>query len=298
MADILFNQRLSYPPPEKDSSKYQWQLDVMDAVNALPPTSTFSFSTPNSNVTAQEGTIGVNLNPNAIYAWIKESGNTNIGWEQVLSTSGISIASVSTFGDGTNYLTIASDGELRLAGTAKVWQDRALAPSLVKLPGANPPAEDVIDGFQFQRYDDEVEESSYYQWTVPTDFATGSSSVRGHYALCVENPPSGGGDQYVIMGFEHKKISTGDVWDFTTGTSSGTVGVTLTDGETAFIKHISETGYPDTTGWEPHDTIMFRFYRDATAGEDTYTGGAAGANDAWVGKYHIEWLSDSLGTTV
>jgi hypothetical protein len=82
MADILFNQRLNQPPAKDDPGQSMWERDVAASINALPPTSAFSFDDPNSNVTAQEGTIGVNLNPDAIGLWFKQSGNTNIGWQK------------------------------------------------------------------------------------------------------------------------------------------------------------------------------------------------------------------------
>ena len=41
---------------------------------------------------------------------------------------------------------------------------------------------------------------------------------------------------------------------------------------------------------------MNRFYRDATAVEDTYDNeAAADDNDVWVKTYHLEYLSDRLG---
>lgn len=99
MTDILYNQRLNQPPPAEQSDQDVWQLDVTDEVNKLPPTSTFSFTTPESNVTAQEGTIGVNLNPNAIGLWFKEESNSNTGWQrlgQYSSYAGVVITENST----------------------------------------------------------------------------------------------------------------------------------------------------------------------------------------------------------
>ena len=83
MADILFNQRVNYPPPIEDPALRQWALDVADALNDLPPMSTFSYETPNSYVTAQVGTVGVNLSSGNTILWYKESGNSNIGWVSI-----------------------------------------------------------------------------------------------------------------------------------------------------------------------------------------------------------------------
>lgn len=58
----------------------QWRYDVTDAINALPPTSTFSFTTPNSNVTGDPGTLGVNYASNVSVFWVKQVGSSNTGW--------------------------------------------------------------------------------------------------------------------------------------------------------------------------------------------------------------------------
>lgn len=178
----------------------------------------------------------------------------------------------------------------------KVWKPENLEPAAVKLPGANPPAEDTIDAFPFHRFDRGTEESVYFHWQVPEDFTAGDNSLRGFFEFIVENPPSGTGNEAVVMGFEYKKLSEGDVFDFDAGTSSGTITETITDGETPYIIHRTATGTCTTTGWAEHDTILFRFYRDATNPNDTYDNEAVGAdNDVWVFNYHLEYLSNKLG---
>jgi hypothetical protein len=44
------------------------------------PMSQFSFTTPNSNVSAQRGTWGVNLNSTASAVWFKQVGSGTTGW--------------------------------------------------------------------------------------------------------------------------------------------------------------------------------------------------------------------------
>lgn len=196
-----------------------------------------------------------------------------------------------------NYAEIKDDGEINLHGTARVWHGVDLDASAVKLPGSNPPAEDEIDGFLFQRFDRGTEESVYYLWTVPHDFAAGDASVRGHFSFVVESPPTTpSGDEAVVMGFEYKKISEGDVVGFSVGTTSGTITETIAADETPWILHITSEGTCVTTGWTVHDKILFRFYRDATNVADTYDNEAVGAaNDVWVDSYHLEYLADKLG---
>lgn len=62
---------------------HYWARQVVDAVNALPAFSTFSWPTPESNVTAMPGTIGINLAPFSVTGqsiWVKETGSGNTGW--------------------------------------------------------------------------------------------------------------------------------------------------------------------------------------------------------------------------
>lgn len=61
-----------------------WMQKVTDALNTLPPFSTFSHRTPESVVSAIPGTIGVNLHTaHYPHLWIKDSGDTTVGWAAV-----------------------------------------------------------------------------------------------------------------------------------------------------------------------------------------------------------------------
>ena len=201
-------------------------------------------------------------------------------------------------GDATNYCENRPDGEIILHGTARAWKSQDLKPAALKLPAAAPPAEDEYDGFAFHRFDRGTEEQVYFLWHVPDDYAAGDASVRGYYGFFVENPPAAEtADENVRMGFEYKKISDGDVFSFASGTSSGYLDETIAQGEAAYTWHETATGACTTTGWEHGDTVLFGFYRDATAVEDTYDNEASAAdNDVWVGVYHLEYLRDTLGT--
>ena len=202
------------------------------------------------------------------------------------------------FGDGTNQTVLSATGLQTMAGTARVWKTIDLNPQAVKLPGVNPPAEDNIDYFGFHRYDRGTEESVFYTWVVPSDFATGTGSVRGQYEFVVNHAPvAPAANENVRMGFEYKKISEGEVFDFSSGTSSGYLDGAIVADETAYIVHMTTKGVCTTTGWVAGDNILFRFYRDATAVEDTYDNEVTPAdNDVWVKEYHLEYLADKLGT--
>ena len=192
--------------------------------------------------------------------------------------------------------TTLTQGPLLLSGGARVWRDMVLVPSVVKLPGTNPPSAEAYDNFSFHRYDKATEESVYYTWAVPHDFAVGDASLKGHYAFIISHPPVAGGNLNVRMGFEYKKISEGDVFSFTSGTTSGYIDETIVEGETAWTLHITADGTCTTTGWATDDIILFRFFRKAADAADTYDDDGPLDNDVWVKNYHLAYLSDKLGT--
>lgn len=246
--------------------------------------------------TASDGiVIGLDSTNGGIF-WNYENQDIVFGTNNLERMRILDDGTVNIGGDSTNYSSFASDGELTLHGTARAWKCEDLEPANVGKPTANPPADGEYQGFQFHRFDRSTEEQVYFIWHVPSDFSSGDASVRGHFGLLVENPPSGTGDEAVVMGFDYKKISPGDVFDFSSGTTSGTITITIEDGESPYKWHASDTGYCVTTGWVKDDIILFRFYRDATNANDTYDNEAAAVdNDAWVGIYHLEYLRENLG---
>ncbi len=78
----LVEVRVQQPPPVEDQRQSQWQRDIADALNALPNLSIFSFATPESNVTAAFGTMGINITESATLArlWVKDTGQGSTGW--------------------------------------------------------------------------------------------------------------------------------------------------------------------------------------------------------------------------
>ena len=76
MADPLFTRRVILPTDGGD----QWQRDMTDELNSVPFMSTFSFSTPESNVTALASCLGFNVASNVSVFWVKQTGSGNTGW--------------------------------------------------------------------------------------------------------------------------------------------------------------------------------------------------------------------------
>jgi hypothetical protein len=58
---------------------------MADAVNRLPAQSVFSFSTPESNVSANVGQLGINIASGAPVLWVKATGSGNTGWVEVVT---------------------------------------------------------------------------------------------------------------------------------------------------------------------------------------------------------------------
>lgn len=78
----LYNPRApQYPEQQKDPQFLEWTRQIVNAVNTqTPAASYFSFTTPNSNVTATRGTLGINLNSTVSVMWIKQVGSGATGW--------------------------------------------------------------------------------------------------------------------------------------------------------------------------------------------------------------------------
>jgi len=75
-----FSLRLGVPPSRISEVERRYLQDVADRVNELPRFSIFSFSTPNSNVSAQSPALGFNEASAASRIWAKTIGSGNTGW--------------------------------------------------------------------------------------------------------------------------------------------------------------------------------------------------------------------------
>jgi hypothetical protein len=81
----LAAQRVPLPGALRDKETQQWAFQASDALNALPNFSTFSWSSPESNVTAQAPALGFNLAPSSVASglWFKQTGSGSTGWVAV-----------------------------------------------------------------------------------------------------------------------------------------------------------------------------------------------------------------------
>jgi len=76
----FYQPRVRQPPSTGSADLDLWLRQVADEVNKLPPFSAFSYDTPNSNVSAQVGTLGLNIASGHTVLWIKLTGASNTGW--------------------------------------------------------------------------------------------------------------------------------------------------------------------------------------------------------------------------
>ena len=67
-----------------DPALQGWLRQATTEINALHPMSTFSFLTPESNVTALPGTLGRNLHSGASVLWVKQVGSGMTGWQPLV----------------------------------------------------------------------------------------------------------------------------------------------------------------------------------------------------------------------
>jgi len=82
-------------------------------------------------------------------------------------------------------------------------------------------------------------------------------------------PVAPGADALLRWGCEYKKLSVGDVFDFSAGTSTLIVQELIQTTVTPYErKKLSVPFTLDTTGWQPDDIVLYRIFRDATT--DTY----------------------------
>ena len=197
-------------------------------------------------------------------------------------------------GDAADYVKMDEEG-ITLAGKAQVWKSDDLVPGTIGHPSTNPPDSDDYQGWVYDRFDDTTEEQVFHKWHIPNDFATGTASVRGHFAGMVANED---GLKYVAMGFQWYKRTPGQTFDFTTdgADGGGAVNITIANTEGDYVWHESQTGVCDTTGWAADDTIFFRFFRDV---DDVYTAVSDHdddyVGDVFIGVYHLEYLANKLG---
>lgn len=221
-----------------------------------------------------------------------DSTNERVGIGTATPAAVFDVVGNSRFGYSTaNYGTFADDGELLLFGTARVLRSVDFEPEAVKQGGVGP-GSSTEDGFPIHDYSAASDESVFIHWEIPHEYADGGE-IHLHAEYFVDTAPVG--DVNVTWGIEYKKLSIGDNFSFSSGTTTIIVNDLLTTGTPVNDKsiHSSPEIHLVTTGFVPMDVVLIRFFRDANASEVGATD--AFGSDARLFNYHLMFLSDKMG---
>lgn len=197
-------------------------------------------------------------------------------------------------GAGDIWVEKAGDtmtGPLLLAGTGRVLRSVDFEPDALKKAGVGPD-DSTEDGFPIHDYDPATDESVFLHWEIPHNYAS-AGEIHMHVEFFVDTAPTSA--KNVTWGLEYKKLSIGDNFDFSSGTTTIITNVALTTGTPANDKKTTNSGQLllTTTGLEPMDIFLMRIFRDANASEEDATDDFG--SDARVFNYHLMYLSDKLG---
>lgn len=204
--------------------------------------------------------------------FVKNNGNVGIGTSTPQGRLHV--------GDGTNYLKVASDGEISLYGTARVNNHiRVTAPSW-KI-GVTGPTEGYVGILPTLGFDSTTDDSVHYSLIIPYRMVIGSDMI-----FAVDWTYTGiQDDGTVSWNLEYINIATGESVAGSTTTITNT-----TIGSHATGDLIRTTFGTKITGIVAHDVLGLRLYRDVS--EDTL-----GTNAELI-QTHFEFLTDKLGESI
>lgn len=72
--------RFQPPPASTGTELGRYLQGIASFLNVLPVFSVFSYSSPNSNVTAATPTLGINMSSSGSKLWAKTIGSGSTGW--------------------------------------------------------------------------------------------------------------------------------------------------------------------------------------------------------------------------
>lgn len=191
-------------------------------------------------------------------------------------------------GDGdTNYAMFASDGELSLVGAARVIINDDVEITVPAKGLASPPDDGEEDNFATLDFDDGDDEEIFFEYHLKHNYSpAGLFHVHVHFFT---DAVPGGADETVEWSLEYKKVSEGEAFNFSAGTSSTTATQVLTSDDTVTEIYETQALTLTTTGFQPDNHILMRLHRNGGVGNDDYVG------DARLFRIHIEYLSNKLG---
>ncbi len=186
-----------------------------------------------------------------------------------------------TVGDGTNQATFASDGELTLAGTARVLQHVTI-PVSNAVGGGSAPTEAVVGNFAVLQFTNTSVKTAYVIFHIPIDWAVGTDML-----LHVHWAPVTGAAGDVVWDIDYKAVAS-EANEVISGAGTN---LTVTDSTQSLQDELLESADMTISGaaLASEDTLGICISRDTTDGADTY--GAA----ASLVLLEIKYIADKLG---
>jgi len=192
---------------------------------------------------------------------------------------------VTTIGDGgaTNYAQFAADGELTLAGTARVIKEIIIGSASLHKGSSSPSDYYFSNTMHALNFDKTTVQHGHFSTIIPTDFATGTTiDVQVDWSfLDVE------ADHYMTWVLEYVLIADGeDPAKAITRTFQKTI---ISTGNND--KQIHTTFGTGITGAVADDVLLIKFYRDSDATYDTDDLN----QDSKLLAIHLHYTADKLG---
>ena len=218
--------------------------------------------------TAQRGNISSPADGLLVYDTDTESFwyYDNSSWIEIISSQ---VASLEV-GDGTNQMSVESDGTVEFQGTATTFEDlRVPVLSTVKST-SNPPDDiQILGNLVTFGFDKGKTEEVFFVAQLPHSYKTGSDIFAHVHWL----PTTADNTGQVVWVLEYSWASHDQVFPSTSTLSSyTTVG---TDDATAYEHRITDFGSIDGTGKTISSMLICRLYRDGGDSNDTYNADAA-----------------------
>ena len=204
-------------------------------------------------------------------------------------------ASAAQIGNATDYLAVAADGTVTLAGAATVWDDLQIPGTSVKATGNSPPdlaggfaGDNTLDLYVFDGVN--TLEQVFFTIQIPHRWKQGST-IRPHVHISPTSTNGGDTNARVI------RFSLEYTWANINGTF-GASATLLLDSDpfvpnTSQWKHLlakNATGI-DGTGKTLSSMLVCRLYRDPSDSADTYP------QDVAFLQFDIHYEIDSLGSS-
>jgi len=213
-------------------------------------------------------------------------GTTNSGlFEWMEDEDRFDFADSIRVGDGTNNVSVATDGFITLTGTARASEDMQFVVKKLK-PGASAPTEAIVGITPVFQFDTTTDDEAHLVFEILHNYDNGTD-FRAHFHWAPTNGNAGDvtwGIEYHITRDENNEVLT-----------EATTTAIIVDATQSLQDEVLETGniIISGSGVQSEDHMHIRIFRDADASEagasDTY------ASDASLISFDVEYMIDGFG---